>query len=224
MKRLLFCFGLVGWLAYASPGNAQVSVHVNIGLQPAWGPAGYSYVEYYYIPDIDAFYWVPEQEFVYFNGYEWIYSPYPPPGYADIDLFACYKVVINSPRPWVHYHFYADRYARYRGYRGQAVLHPDFDHRAYAERGSGDRRFQGSRGYERRGEPAAAPRQQEVQHGQPAREPHGGFHAAPQPQQQRYAPPQHNSNFSRQQGNRPPARSFSRGNQGNSNGGHRHGG
>jgi hypothetical protein len=36
--------------------TAQVSVNISIGSPPAWGPAGYSQVRYYYLPDVEAYY------------------------------------------------------------------------------------------------------------------------------------------------------------------------
>lgn len=39
--------------------KAQVSLNINIGSQPVWGPTGYDHVDYYYFPDIDAYYYVP---------------------------------------------------------------------------------------------------------------------------------------------------------------------
>ncbi|HUX85214.1 MAG TPA: hypothetical protein VMV20_08260 [Chitinophagaceae bacterium] len=220
MKRILICILLMTGIVFAQPGFSQVSVHVNVGIQPAWGPAGYGYAEYYYVPDIHAFYWVQNQEFVYFNGYQWIYSPYPPPGYSDIDLFNCYKVVINSPRPWLRYHYYAGRYDRFRGFHGQAALHPDFDHRGYAERGrveSGNRR---GPVYAPRQGPTHAPRQQGIQRNQPVRQPHGGYRSAPQQPRQAVQQPR---SFSNRPNSPAPARSNSRASQGHQGGNQRHG-
>ena len=55
-------------LFVANKSTAQVSVQVNIGDQPEWGPAGYAYAEYYYMPDIEAYYYVPRRQFVYLSG------------------------------------------------------------------------------------------------------------------------------------------------------------
>jgi hypothetical protein len=32
--------------------HSQVSVNVNIGSPPLWGPSGYSNIDYYYLPDV----------------------------------------------------------------------------------------------------------------------------------------------------------------------------
>lgn len=44
------------FLLVASTTQAQVSVNVNIGTPPVWGPVGYTNMEYYYLPDIEAYY------------------------------------------------------------------------------------------------------------------------------------------------------------------------
>jgi hypothetical protein len=36
--------------------HSQVSVNVNIGSPPLWGPSGYSNIDYYYLPDVQAYY------------------------------------------------------------------------------------------------------------------------------------------------------------------------
>lgn len=105
--------------------SAQVDVHVNIGLQPAWGPAGYDYAEYYYIPDIDAYYDVSARQYVYFDNNVWVTRPYLPPQYRGYDLYRGYKVVINEPRPWMHHDRYRGQYAQYRGHYGQRIIRDD---------------------------------------------------------------------------------------------------
>ena len=55
MKTLkLVVLGIV--LIFAGATQAQISVRFNIGSPPAWGPAGYSDVRYYYLPDVQAYY------------------------------------------------------------------------------------------------------------------------------------------------------------------------
>ena len=66
MKTLKYL--IVGLLFIsASLSHAQVSVNVNIGSPPAWGPAGYSDVRYYYLPDIDTYYDINTSQYIYVN-------------------------------------------------------------------------------------------------------------------------------------------------------------
>ena len=52
MKTLKLIIAGIILLASANTMQAQVSVNVNIGSPPAWGPAGYPSVDYYYLPVI----------------------------------------------------------------------------------------------------------------------------------------------------------------------------
>lgn len=135
MKKLFVLLALVCSFTFATEVRAQIGVHFNIGLQPLWGPTGYDYVQYYYLPDIDAYYDVPDQEFVYFNGGQWITSPVLPPAYAGFDLYRAHKVVLNEPTPWLHDNIYRDRYVRYRGRFDQPVIRDSRDYRYFENPG-----------------------------------------------------------------------------------------
>jgi hypothetical protein len=109
MKFLkLFVFGLVLFLASAT--QAQVSVHLNIGTPPQWGPAGYSNVRYYYLPYVEAYYDVQTSMFIYFEGRSWVRRSYLPSRYKNYDLYDGYKVVMKD------YHGNAPYY-KHREYR-----------------------------------------------------------------------------------------------------------
>jgi hypothetical protein len=99
--------------------NAQVSVNVNLGLQPSWGPVGYSSVNYYYLPDIQAYYDVRQTQFIYLRNGGWIRSNHLPRQYRHYDLNRGYKVVLNNyhgSRPY--YNYKHDRVKYYKGYKG----------------------------------------------------------------------------------------------------------
>lgn len=124
MKKLLLIAVIgIGFLA-AAPAKAQVSLSVNIGLQPAWGPRGYDHVDYYYLPDVDAYYDVPSRNYVYVDGGSWVHRRYLPARYRGYDLYGGRKVVINSRNPWLRHNTYRTRYVTnyrrggYGGYRG----------------------------------------------------------------------------------------------------------
>lgn len=96
--------------------NAQVHVNVNLNLgrQPAWIPGDYERANYYYFPDIDVYYNVPRQVYVYAAGPRWAFSANLPPQYRSYDLYRGYKVVINEPYPYRHCDEYRERYGRHR--------------------------------------------------------------------------------------------------------------
>lgn len=99
--------------------KSQVSVNVNIGSPPMWGPVGYPDVRYYYLPDVEAYYDVQSSMFIYFGGGVWIRNAYLPGHYRNYDLYNGYKVVITDYRgnePYVHFHNHKIKYKK--GYRG----------------------------------------------------------------------------------------------------------
>ncbi len=111
----------VGIILFASSTiHAQVSVSLNIGTAPSWGPVGYAEAEYYYLPDVEAYYDVRATQFIYFGGGRWIRSRYLPNQYRNYDLYGGYKVVLNDyhgSRPYNHFKSHKVKY--YRGYNGR---------------------------------------------------------------------------------------------------------
>ncbi len=100
--------------------NAQVSINVNLGLQPSWGPVGYSSVDYYYIPDVQAYYDIRATQFIFLSNGSWIRSSRLPYQYRNYDLNRGYKVVLNDyhgSRPYANYRY--DRVKYYKGYKGR---------------------------------------------------------------------------------------------------------
>lgn len=119
MKTLkLIAVGIV--LLVSSAIQAQVSVNVNIGTPPSWGPVGYSNVDYYYLPDIEAYYDIRATQFIYFGGGRWIRSRYLPTQYRNYNLYNGYKVVLNDyhgSRPYSNFKNHKVKY--YKGYKGK---------------------------------------------------------------------------------------------------------
>jgi len=122
MKKQIFLIAALIITCFSYTANAQVSIQVNIGSQPIWGPVGYDHASYYYLPDIDAYYDVNARQYVYLDGGQWVTRPNLPQQYANYDLYGGYKVVINSPRPWVHAAKYRTQYAKYKGRHGQQAI------------------------------------------------------------------------------------------------------
>ena len=121
MKTLkLIAVGLI--LFASSTIHAQVSVNVNIGTAPAWAPVGYAESDYYYLPDVEAYYDVRATQFIYYGSGRWIRSRYLPNHYRNYDLYRGHKVVLHNyhgSRPYTHFNSHKVKY--YKGY--------DRDHR-----------------------------------------------------------------------------------------------
>lgn len=115
LVAVLFLFSI-------SRSHAQVHVSVNIGSQPLWGPTGYDVVEYYYLPDLQTYYYVPSRQFIYLNGGNWVFARSLPARYRGYDLYSGYKVVINEPKPYLHFDKHKVKYASYKGAKGKQVV------------------------------------------------------------------------------------------------------
>jgi len=130
MKKFILALGLFLISATYITSEAQsISINVNIGQQPAWGPVGYDYVNYYYIPEINVYYNVPHARYYYWDRGRWISARYLPYSYRNYDLYHMYKVVINHHDPWHHNKIHVRDYGRYKGVRNQAVIYKSKDHR-----------------------------------------------------------------------------------------------
>lgn len=105
------------FLFASTTNHAQVSINVNFGTPPQWGPVGYSEVSYYYLPDVQSYYDIRAQQFIFLNNGVWIRSHNLPNRYRNYDLYSGYKVVLNDyhgTRPYGNYQQHKVKY--YKGY------------------------------------------------------------------------------------------------------------
>jgi len=131
MKKHILILAVLVSYCLATPANAQVRLSVNIGMQPIWGPTGYDHVDYYYLPDIEAYYNVPLAQYTWFDHGRWVTTPGLPPRYANFDIYHAYKVVLNEPTPWYHHDVYRTKYAQFRGRHDQPLIRESHDPRYF---------------------------------------------------------------------------------------------
>lgn len=143
MKKLLFLILLAAYNLMPSRSSAQVSLNVNIGSQPLWGPTGYDHVDYYYLPDVESYYYVPKKQFIYLNNGSWVFNSALPARYRNYNLYNGYKVVINSPKPYLKFKEQKVKYARYKSNRGQAVILKSDNPKYYVVKGHPKNQFKG---------------------------------------------------------------------------------
>ena len=122
MKKQIFIFAFVITTCFGYVATAQVGVEFNDAVQPMWGPVGYDHVDYYFLPDIDAYYDVPHKQYVYFDNGTWVTRPDLPSAYADYNLYNGYKIVVNKPSPWLHNDKYQAKYERYKNRHDQKII------------------------------------------------------------------------------------------------------
>lgn len=139
MKKLFILMGIAIGLLTTQTTDAQIRVNanINIGNQPAWGPVGYDHVDYYYMPDIDVYYSVPERRYIYLDGGKWLFASTLPGRYKGFNLYAAPKIVINEPKPYLR----ADVYrVKYKGWKGpkQIVIRDSNDEKYRNHPGKGN--------------------------------------------------------------------------------------
>lgn len=130
MKKTLMIAAIMMTSIFSYKANAQVTFQVNIGVQPNWGPSGYDVANYYYMPDVDAYYDVNARNYVYMDCGRWITAACLPARFANFDLYRAHKVVINDARPWMRNDWYRNHYSSYRGCNDQVAIR-DYGHRNY---------------------------------------------------------------------------------------------
>ena len=131
MKTLkIFLAGFA--MVLSSQLQAQVSVNVNIGGRPDWAPVTYTEANYYYLPDVEAYYDVRGSNFIYVNNGNWITARHLPARYRNYDLYAGPKVVLTDyrgNRPYTHFKTHRVKY--YRGYHAPRTVVIKESHHRY---------------------------------------------------------------------------------------------
>ncbi len=135
MKKSVFVLAFFLACIGLNPVSAQVNVQVNIGAQPLWGPVGYDYVEYYYLPEYEVYYYVPTQRFVYLDGGNWVFASALPRRFGTVNLFNSYKVVVNQPKAYLYFTDHKVKYKRYKAKRGQIVIRDSNEPKYYVVKG-----------------------------------------------------------------------------------------
>ncbi|MCD8281717.1 MAG: hypothetical protein LUC22_00500 [Prevotella sp.] len=126
MKRLFILFAVCFTLFMSTPASAQINININI--QPSWGPSGYDYAEYYYIPELNIYYDVANALFYYLSGNVWTGARYLPTKYKKYDLSSMYKVVMNDvSKPWLNNKEHKKTYKNYVNDRTQIPIRQTAD-------------------------------------------------------------------------------------------------
>ena len=136
MKKIIVALAiLIGGtnVLVTTPAQAKVNVTFNIGNQPLWGPTGYDYVQYYYLPDINVYYDIANRLF-YYQGSKnnWYKATTLPSKYGRYDLYKLYKVVITSnQKPYYNNVAHIRQYAKYKGVKNQTPIRDARDMKYY---------------------------------------------------------------------------------------------
>ncbi|HLX12784.1 MAG TPA: hypothetical protein VKS81_08220 [Bacteroidota bacterium] len=106
----------------------------NIAYQPGWGPTGYDYASYYYLPDIEVYYSVHEKVFIYQEDGAWKRSATLPERYGRFDLDHAHKVVVNEREPFMRHDDNKVKYAGFKDKHDQQPIRESKDPRYFANK------------------------------------------------------------------------------------------
>jgi hypothetical protein len=96
MKKLLLISAIAISGMFYNTANAQIRLHVGVRLggpvvvpapEPVayQEPVAYNDDDYYYLPDVDAYYNVGQQCYYYNDGGNWVSAAYLPGAYRDYE-------------------------------------------------------------------------------------------------------------------------------------------
>jgi len=133
MKKSVLIVALLfsGFVIGTATAQVHVSLRANIGSQPVWGPTGYDHAEYYYMPDIHVFYYIPGRQYIYQQRGRWVYANSLPSRFHNYDIYNGYKVVVNDRYPYRHAETYRSKYAEFKGHHDQEIIRNSHDSRYY---------------------------------------------------------------------------------------------
>ena len=153
MKKIIVIMSVFTAVLFAGKSQAQISVSINIGSQPAWGPSGYNHVDYYYLPDINTYYNVATAQYIYLVNSRWHFAKQLPERYHNYNIYNSYKVVVNRQHPYQNNRYDMQHYSQYKGHAGQPMLRDNRDYKnmqhysghTVTKRGSRGQNDQGNR-------------------------------------------------------------------------------
>lgn len=122
MKKLVFSLVVLAAVFSSTFASAQANVSFNISIQPAWGPVGYDYANYYYLPDYDVYYDLNKSQFIYLNNGRWSFAVNLPARFGKVDLYRAYKVVLNDRNPYLQNKQHRTTYAKFKGSNRQVAI------------------------------------------------------------------------------------------------------
>jgi hypothetical protein len=129
MKKLAILSAIALSGLFYNAANAQVRLRVGIhfGSRPVYAPARVVVTEqtpveynepfndegdedYYYLPDVDAYYSVNDECYYYNDGGRWVNAAYLPGAYRDFDWRYARRYEVRAPRPYLRAEYYRNHY------------------------------------------------------------------------------------------------------------------
>ncbi|MEO6523420.1 MAG: hypothetical protein ABIN91_17180 [Mucilaginibacter sp.] len=120
MKKLMIMSAIaMSGLMYQT-ANAQIGVHfnINLGVRPVVVQQAPVYdADYYYLPEVEAYYSVSQHCYYYQDGGRWTSAVYLPGAYRNYDWQHANHYAVRESRPYLHNDVYRARYGGFEGRR-----------------------------------------------------------------------------------------------------------
>jgi len=120
MKKLMMMSAIAMSGLFFQTANAQIGVHFNINLGPRPVVIAQAPVydeDYYYLPEVEAYYSVNQHCYFYQDGSRWISAAYLPGVYRNYDWQHARRFAVRDARPYLHNDTYRARYGGIEGRR-----------------------------------------------------------------------------------------------------------
>ena len=162
MKKLILVSAIAMSGLFFNTANAQIRLHVGVrlfGPRPVYVAAPAPVVadapvyqdnyqaddnsddDYYYLPDIGAYYDVTAQCYYYFDGDNWISAAYLPGYDQSFDWRSVRRYEVRERRPYMRNDFYMQHYKGNDGNWARNTNRNDRDNRNYSAYVNHDQRF-----------------------------------------------------------------------------------
>ncbi len=122
MKKIYLLSAMVLAGLFANKAQAQISVHIglNLPVRHVYVPAPQPEViynddfddsdDYYYLPEVEAYYSIPLQCYFYNDGGRWIRAQYLPGAYRNYDWRTARRFEVRGRRPYMNHDVYRGRW------------------------------------------------------------------------------------------------------------------
>jgi hypothetical protein len=121
MKKFVLSIIIAAGGLVAQSAQAQVGVSVGMQIGPLvinvhkpTAPA-VVYDDFYYLPDVEAYYSVPEQCYYYMDGNRWVNAAYLPGRYRNYDWRNARRYEVRTQRPYANHDYYRNKFGGNRG-------------------------------------------------------------------------------------------------------------
>lgn len=108
--------------------NSQAQVNINIGTKPQWAPKAPVTVKYYYLPDIQTYYDVPAQRYIYQNNGAWVRTAILPTRYRGYNLYRGQTIYLTDYKGNAPYIYYSKHKVKYVAKPWKANGHDNGNH------------------------------------------------------------------------------------------------